>query len=92
MIFAVHVTGLNHDEAEMLVSAADLVTACASKNIREIAGKKALLQAGDAVPIFAVTKKAKELIIEKTRQSNDQVLFKTTKLPALSGQQPEPLV
>jgi putative methanogenesis marker protein 8 len=92
MIFAVHVTGLNREEAEMLVAAGDLITACASGTIREVAGKKALLQAGDAVPIFAVTKKAKELIIEKIRQSNDQVLFKTTKLPALSGQQPEPLV
>jgi putative methanogenesis marker protein 8 len=92
MIFAVHVTGLNHSEAEMLVSASDLVTSCASKNIREIAGKKALLQAGVAVPIFAVSEKAKDLIIEKIRQSNEQVLFKTTKLPALSEQQPEPLV
>jgi putative methanogenesis marker protein 8 len=92
MIFGVHVTGLDHAEAEMLVAAGDLLTACASGTIRELAGKKALLQAGDAVPIFAVTKKAKELIIQKIRQSDDQVLFKTTKLPALSGQQPEPLV
>lgn len=92
IIFAVHVTGLNHEEAEMLVSAADLVTSCASKTIREIAGKKALLQAGVAVPIFAITKKAKDLIIEKIRQSSEQVLFKTTRLPALSEQQPEPLV
>jgi hypothetical protein len=43
------------------------------------------------VPVFAVTKKAKDLIIEKIRQSNEQALFKTTRLPALSQQQPEPL-
>jgi putative methanogenesis marker protein 8 len=92
IIFGVHVTGLNHEEAEMLVSAADLVTSCASKTLREIAGKKALLQAGVAVPIFAITKKAKNLIIEKIRQSSEQVLFKTTRLPALLEQQPEPLV
>lgn len=93
MIFGVHVTGLDRAEAGMLVAAGDLLTSCASAGpIREIAGKKALLQAGDAVPIFAVTKKAKDLIIEKIRQSNDQVLFKTTKLPALSPHQPEPLV
>jgi putative methanogenesis marker protein 8 len=92
MIFGVHVTGLSREEAEQLVSAGDLITACASGPIREIAGKKALLQAGDAVPIFAVTKKAKELIIEKIRRSDDQVLFRTTKLPVLSGQQPDPLV
>ncbi|MFA5376211.1 MAG: methanogenesis marker 8 protein [Dehalococcoidia bacterium] len=92
IIFGVHVTGLNRGDAEMLVSAADLVTSCASKTLREVAGKKALLQAGVAVPIFAVTKRAKDLIIEKIRQSSDQVLFKTTRLPALSEQQPEPLV
>ena len=92
IIFGVHVTGLDREEAEMLVSASDLVTSCASKTLREIAGKKALLQAGVAVPIFAITKKAKDLIIEKIRQSSEQVLFKTTRLPALSEQQPEPLV
>jgi putative methanogenesis marker protein 8 len=92
MIFGVHVTGLNRKEAEMLVAAGDLLTSCASGPMREIAGKKALLQAGDAVPIFAITKKAKELIIEKIRQSDDQVLFKTTKLPVAGGYQPEPLV
>jgi putative methanogenesis marker protein 8 len=92
MIFGVHVTGLNRREAETLVAAGDLITSCASGTIREVAGKKALLQAGDAVPIFAVTKRAKELIIEKVRQSDEQVFLKTTKLPMLSGQQPEPLI
>ena len=62
------------------------------KILREAAGKKALLQAGVAVPIFAVTRKGKNLIIEKIRESSEQVLFKTTRLPALSEQQPEPLV
>lgn len=92
IIFGVHVTGLNREEAEILVSATDLVTSCASKTLREIAGRKALLQAGVAVPIFAITTKAKDLIIEKIRQSSEQVLFKTTRLPALSEQQTEPLV
>ncbi|MDD1699253.1 MAG: DUF2099 family protein [Methanoregula sp.] len=92
IIFGVHVTGLNREDTEILVSAADLVTSCASKTIREIAGRKALLQAGVAVPIFAISTKAKDLIIEKIRQSSEQVLFKTTRLPALSEQQPEPLV
>jgi putative methanogenesis marker protein 8 len=92
MIFGVHVTGLNRTDAETLVAAGDLITSCASGTIREVAGKKALLQAGDAVPIFAVSKRAKELIIEKVRQSDEQGFFKTTKLPVLSGQQPEPLI
>ena len=91
-IFGVHVTGLTQVEAEQLVSASDLVTSCASKTIREAAGKKALVQAGISIPIFAITKKGKELIIEKMRQTSEQVLIKPTKLPSLGGQQPDPLV
>jgi putative methanogenesis marker protein 8 len=92
VIFGVHVTGLSAEEAEMLVAASDLVTSCASKTIREIAGKKALVQAGIAIPIFAITKPGKELIIEKIRRTDEQVLIKPTKLPALGDNQPDPLV
>jgi len=91
-IFAVHVTGLSAEDAKSLVDASDLVTACASKTIREIAGAKALLQAGISVPVFAISRRGKMLIIEKIRQSDDQVLVKPTRLPALGEKQPEPLV
>jgi putative methanogenesis marker protein 8 len=92
LIFAVHVTGLSRDEAESLVSVSDLVTSCASKTIREIAGAGALLQAGISVPIFAMTQKGKLLVLEKIRQSDEQVLVKPTRLPALGDKQPSPLV
>ena len=92
VIFGVHVTGLTRGEAESMVSAADLMTACASRTVREIAGRKALLQAGVSVPIFALTPKGKEIIIEKIRQWDEQVLVKPVKLPALDANQPDPLV
>ena len=92
LIFGVHVTGLTKEEAEHLVSASDLVTACASKTIREAAGKKALVQAGIAIPIFAMTDRGKDLIIEKIHRSNEPVLVKPTKLPSLGDSQPGPLV
>jgi putative methanogenesis marker protein 8 len=92
LIFAVHVTGLSPADAESLVAASDLVTACASKTIREIAGAGALLQAGISVPVFAMTQKGKLLIMEKIRQSDEQVLVKPTRLPALGDRQPDPLV
>jgi putative methanogenesis marker protein 8 len=91
-IFAVHVTGLSAEDAKSLVDASDLVTACASRTIREIAGSKALLQAGISVPVFAMSRRGKGLIIEKIRQSDDQVLVKPTRLPALGEKQPAPLV
>jgi putative methanogenesis marker protein 8 len=91
-IFAVHVTGLSHDQAGSLVSVSDLVTSCASGTIRETAGTRALLQAGITIPIFAMTQKGKLLILEKIRQSDEQVLIKSTRLPALGDDQPCPLV
>jgi putative methanogenesis marker protein 8 len=92
LIFGVHVTGLSKPEAEMLVAASDLVTSCASRTIREAVGKNALVQAGTAIPIFAMTMAGKNLIMEKIRLSQEPVLVKPTKLPALGDQQPEPLV
>jgi putative methanogenesis marker protein 8 len=92
LIFAVHVTGLSQNEAETLVTASDLVTSCASKTIRETAGAGALLQAGISVPIFAMSQKGKLLILEKIRQSDEPVLVKPTRLPALGDKQPSPLI
>ena len=92
IIFAVHVTGLSREEAETLVSSSDLVTACASGTIREVAGKQAMVQAGVSIPVFAMSRKGKDLIIEKLHQGNEQFLVKTTRLPSLGDQQPGPLV
>lgn len=92
LIFGVHVTGLSKAEAEQLVAASDLVTSCASRTIRESVGKNALVQAGTAIPIFAMTMAGKNLIMEKIRLSTEPVLVKSTKLPSLTDLQPDPLV
>jgi putative methanogenesis marker protein 8 len=92
LIFGVHVTGLSKPEAETLVNASDLVTSCASRTIRDSVGKDALVQAGTAIPIFAMTMAGKILIMEKIRLSTEPVLVKSTKLPVLGDQQPDPLV
>jgi putative methanogenesis marker protein 8 len=93
LIFAVHVTGLSRDDARRLVDVSDLVTACASGPIREFAGKRALVQAGTAVPVFAMTPAGKHLIVEKMARTREPFLVKTTRLPVLDhAQQPDPLV
>jgi putative methanogenesis marker protein 8 len=92
LIVAVHVSGLSRVEAARLVGASDLVTACASRHIREIAGPLALVQAGISIPVFAMTGKGKEIIIEKIRISEDSVLIKPTKLPVVGDREPSPLV
>jgi len=92
LIFGVHVTGLSEPDAELLVKNSDLITSCASRTVREAVAKNALVQAGTAIPIFAMTMAGKNLIMEKIRLSTEPVLVKSTRLPVLSDQQPEPLV
>jgi len=92
LIVAVHVSGLSPDSARRLVAVSDIVTSCASRPIREIAGAGALVQAGTAIPVFAMTQKGKHLIVEKMAQSPDPFLVKTTKLPVAGDAQPHPLV
>ena len=92
LIIAVHTTGMTPEEAERLARTADLITACASISVRSVAGKKALLQAGTAIPVFAMTERGKELILSKVRWTKDQVLVQGAKLPFTGEKHPKPLV
>ena len=82
-IFGVHMSGITQADAELLVAVADIVTACASKWIWQIAGARALVQAGTAVPVFALTKRGKQSILDKIARSgraDPRVRIKTTDL------------
>jgi putative methanogenesis marker protein 8 len=92
LIFGVHLTGVSRRDAERLVAVCDLVAGCASKWIREVAGKVALLQAGSSVPVFALTKKGKDLISEKVKETQHRLLVKVEKLPYSGDKCPDPLV
>jgi putative methanogenesis marker protein 8 len=91
-IIAVHTTGITPEEAAVFASACDIVTSCASRAVREVAGPRALLQAGSSIPVFAMTKAAKDLILEKIRVTEGQVLVTGAKLPFSGDSVPEPLV
>jgi len=91
LIFGVHLTGIGKEEACRMVEVADLVSACASRWIREAAAGKALIQAGSAVPVFALTERGKCLVLEKVRASRQQFLIKAEKLPYAADKCPEPL-
>jgi putative methanogenesis marker protein 8 len=93
VIFGVHLTGISKTDAENFCEIADLITACASPHIRERAKEKALLQAGTAIPIFALTPQGKELLLERAKEIEDTLLLNTTRLPVLPEEKrPEPLV
>jgi putative methanogenesis marker protein 8 len=81
IVIGVHVTGLNREEAESLVENSDIVTSCASKPIRDLV--KPLAQVGTAVPLFALTQKGKELVIERAKDIQSPILINTMALPVL---------
>jgi putative methanogenesis marker protein 8 len=89
VIVAVHTTGMSREGGEILVSHADLVTACASRHLRELAAT-AIIQAGTGIPVFGFTRAGKDIILAKVRESNAPVVVKFDRLP-VAGTGPEPL-
>ena len=91
VIVSVHTTGVTRGGALTLVASSDLVTACASRHLREL-GRSALIQAGTGIPVFGFTLAGKEIILAKVRESDAQVVVKFDRLPVTGGSGPEPLV
>jgi len=80
-IIAAHTTGLTKENATELIKNIDIVTACASKNLRDVI--KPIAQVGTAVPLFAVTQKGKELLLERAKEVDSPILVNTMPLPVL---------
>ena len=81
IVIGVHVTGLDREEAQVLLANSDIVTSCASKHMRDLV--KPLAQVGTAVPLFALTQKGKELVIERAKDIKSPILINTTDLPVV---------
>jgi len=91
MIIGAHLTGISREDASRLLAVADIVTACASKHIREQA--KPMVQVGTAVPLFGLTRWGKELLVERAKEVEQPLLINTMPLPVLpEKKQPRPLV
>jgi putative methanogenesis marker protein 8 len=91
-IIAVHTTGITGEEAAVFADTCDIVTSCASRAVREVAGKRALLQAGSAIPVFAMTQKAKDLLLDKVKATGGQFVVTGAELPFRGSREPEPLM
>ncbi|HDQ08405.1 MAG TPA: DUF2099 family protein [Methanoculleus sp.] len=92
LITAVHTTGVTDVDAKLLADNCDLIFPCASSGLRRIAGPRALAQGGTSVPVYAMTSQGKAVILEKIRQSGQQVVIKGAPLPFEGGNGPSPLV
>lgn len=91
VIIGVHLTGISHEDAIQMAGAADLVTACASRHIREEAAKAALLQAGTSIPVFAMTRAGKAIVLAKAEETDQPLIIHGARLPVPGSHSPEPL-
>lgn len=90
VLIGAHLTGIGSGEAREFMSSLDIVTGCASRMIRDLV--EPVVQAGTSVPMFALTGKGKELILERAKEVESPLLVNTTKLPVLpEHRQPRPL-
>ena len=75
------------DDADVKhIAKADIACASASKSLRTEIGKKALLQLGVTIPVYALTDKGKRLVLAYLAEFKDKlVVFRTKKLPYQTG-------
>jgi putative methanogenesis marker protein 8 len=93
VILAVHNTGVSKDDAEMLGEHCDIVWACASKEVRDMVGKRAKVQIGISIPVFAVSNIGKKLVLNRASHFDDGLVIHRASLPmAPPEKQPEPLM
>ncbi|XRP96814.1 methanogenesis marker 8 protein [Methanocaldococcus sp. 16A] len=89
LTFGVHTTGI--EENEEIAKYFDLITACASKVLREKLKGKIKAQIGKTIPIFALSDFGKEILLERAKDL-DNVLITIEDLPVLNNNQPKPLI
>lgn len=91
ILMAAHLTGIPASDAEELIAHVDIITGCASRNIRGMV--QPLIQVGTAIPLFGLTPRGKELLIERAKDIQSPLLINTMKLPVLpEDKQPRPLI
>ncbi len=91
-LLAVHTTGISEAQASALAKACDLVWSCASKAVRDVVGKKAKLQMGISIPVFALTDQGKRLLLNRALHFPGPLALHRASLPlAPEGKQPQPL-
>jgi putative methanogenesis marker protein 8 len=93
IILAVHTTGISSDEAAILADSCDLIWSCASKAAREVAGRQAKLQMGISIPVFAMTDRGKQLLLNRAAHYPGALVMHRAALPLVpDAKQPHPQI
>jgi putative methanogenesis marker protein 8 len=95
-ILAVHTTGVTEQEAELMAKECDAIWGCASKYVREICGKQAIMQIGVKIPVFILSSRGKQIALERIKElrggegEGEGILISRATLP-VTGESPRPL-
>jgi len=68
VIMAVHTSCMSPEDSRVVFDACDVITACASKHLREESKSRDIVIAGNKVPIYGVTEKGKELVMMRLEE------------------------
>lgn len=68
-IFAVHTSKVSASEAIKFLKNCDIVTACASKEVRKLMADLDVMRYGNKVPIYAVTEMGKKIMTARLEQT-----------------------
>jgi len=80
-IFTVHTTGLSREDAEILFENVDVITACASLHIRNIAEERNTFSVGASIPIYAPSKDGEKFLKMRIEKIGGLKEKKDAKIP-----------
>jgi putative methanogenesis marker protein 8 len=81
IIFAVHNLDVSEDQASVLAESCDVVWACASRQVREVVGRRAKLQIGISIPVYALTDSGKRLVLNRALHFDESLVMHRATLP-----------
>lgn len=80
-IFTVHTTGISREDAEILFDHVDVITACASIHIRNIAEERDTFSVGASIPIYATSKNGEKFLKMRIEKIGGLKEKKDAKIP-----------
>ena len=81
VIFAVHNLCVSEEDARLLAETCDVVWGCASREVREVVGKRAKLQIGISIPVYALTDSGKRLVLNRALAFDESLVMHRATLP-----------
>ena len=81
VIFAVHNLCVSEEDARLLAETCDVVWSCASRPVRVIVGRRAKLQIGISIPVYALTDMGKRLVLNRALHFDESLVMHRATLP-----------